>query len=598
MFQLKIRAINNSSTLIIFLLFIILVSSQTSLLFSSPLNNKNKKSNEEIIEPEIEIKDYYKELSENVNLFFNVYRQLNNRYIDSIETEKFFKTGIKAMLKSLDPYTVLLESDQKTHYDELNTGTYGGIGIYVGLSGEEKRLTVISPIDDTPASKVGLRAGDKIMFIDEMDTYGIDTSEASKFLKGDEGTKVNLKIKRFGEKDFLNFEITRENIVISNIPYSSILEDEFAYIKVSQFAKKTVNEIKSKLTELLIGNKVSGIILDLRYNPGGLLSSAVDMSNLFLDKNLEIVSTKGKKGKIISQFTTKNDKFTDLPLVVLINESSASASEIVAGALQDYDRAVIIGADSYGKGLVQQIYNTGNDKSIKITIAKYYTPSGRLIQKKDYFNNSGRDSNSETAMVDTVDFATLTNKRTVKSGIGIYPDIVIDKHKYSPYFLSLKMKNIFNNFTYEFKEKNPDYQIFADNNLISNTILNDFKQYLDTLNFKYNGNNEEQITNLIETYQDTTDNFVLAKTDDEIDFDQVIITKLNDIKTLITNEKQKDFDKNISEIKKALLIEFSILEKGNSEKYRITTIADPQVLKGIEILKNEKIYSEILGNEE
>ena len=598
MLQFIIRKQINIRILTIFLISIIFTFSQTDLLYSSPLNKKKQKNSKEIIEPEIEVKDYYKELSENVNLFFNVYRQLNNRYIDSIETEKFFKTGIKAMLKSLDPYTVLLESDQKTHYDELNTGTYGGIGIYVGLSGEEKRLTVISPIDDTPASKVGLRAGDKIMFIDDMDTYGIDTSEASKFLKGDKGTKVNLKIKRFGEKDLLNFEITRENIVISNIPYSAILEDEFAYVKVSQFAKKTVNEIKSKLNELLVGDKVSGIILDLRYNPGGLLSSAVDMSNLFLDKNLEIVSTKGKNGKIINQFTTKNEKITDLPLVVLINESSASASEIVAGALQDYDRAVIIGTDSYGKGLVQQIYNTGNDKSIKITIAKYYTPSGRLIQKKDYFNNSGSDSNNETAMVDTVDFATITNKRTVKSGIGIYPDIVIDKHKYSSYFLSLKMKNVFNNFTYEFKEKNPDYNILADNNLISDSILNDFKQYLDTLNFEYNGNNEEQISSLIETYQDTTDSFVLAKTDDEINFNQVIITKLNDIKTLITNEKQKDFDKNKNEIEKALLIEFSILEKGNSEKYRITTIDDPQVSKAIEILKNQKKYSEILGNME
>ncbi len=575
------------------LISIILLTSINSLLFSIP--HKRDKEIIKSLNSEIETKDYYEELSENVNLFFNVYRELNNRYIDSIETEKFVKIGIKAMLKSLDPYTVLLESDQKTHYDELNTGTYGGIGIYVGLSGDEKRLTVISPIDDTPASKVGLRAGDKIIYIDDIDTYGFDTSEASKYLKGKEGTIVNLRVKRFGIKNLLEFEVTRENIVISNIPYSGMLENEFIYIKVSQFAKKTVNELRSRLDELIKENNPLGIVLDLRFNPGGLLSSAVDMANLFVDKGLEIVSTKGKNNKLIHSYKTKKEKFTDLPLVVLINESSASASEIVAGALQDYDRAVIIGADSYGKGLVQQIYNLRNDKSIKITIAKYYTPSGRLIQKKDYFENSGNDSNNENAMVDTVNYETIISKRTVKSGIGIYPDIVVDKYKYSPFFLSLKMKNTFNNFTYEFKEKNPDYELIEVENLISDNIIDKFKSYLDTLDFEYNVKNEKEIESLIETYQDTTKNSLITSSEDDHDFKNSVLTKLNEIKGLIVTEKDKDFEKNLSEIKKALLIEFAIIEKGNSEKYRITTIDDPQVQKAVEVLKDLKNYSQILG---
>ena len=374
-----------------------------------------------------------------------------------------------------------------------------------------------------------------------------------------------------------------------------MLENEFIYIKVSQFAKKTVDELRSRLDELIKENNPIGIILDLRFNPGGLLSSAVDMANLFVDKGLEIVSTKGKNNKLLNSYKTTKEKFTDLPLVVLINESSASASEIVAGALQDYDRAVIIGADSYGKGLVQQIYNLRNDKSIKITIAKYYTPSGRLIQKKDYFENSGNDSNNENAMVDTVNFETIVSRRTVKSGIGIYPDIVVDKYKYSPFFLSLKMKNTFNNFTYEFKEKNPDYELIEVKNLISDNIVSEFKSYLDTLDFEYNGKNEKEIEGLIETYQDTTKNSLLISSEDDHDFKNSVLTKLNEIKGLIVTEKDKDFEKNLSEIKKALLIEFAVIEKGNSEKYRITTNDDPQVQKAIEVLKDLKNYSQILG---
>jgi len=501
-------------------------------------------------------KDYYQELSENVNLFFDVYREINMRYVDSVDNEKFIKTGIKSMLSSLDPYTVLLDEESKEHFDELSSGKYGGIGIYMGISGADKRLTVESPIDNTPASKVGLRGGDKIMEIDGKSTDGLSISDASPLLRGEAGTRVYLKVKRVGVKKFLDFEIVRERITIINVPYSGLVDGNIGYIKVSQFAKTTVEEVKKCVLELL-NEGAEGFILDLRYNPGGLLSSAVDVSNLFLDANSEIVVTKGRDDEIISSYCTQDTPIAkDVPLVVLINGASASASEIVSGSLQDYDRAVVVGQNSYGKGLVQQIYKLGENNSVKITVAKYYTPSGRLIQKRDYFNDK-----DDTAMTDTLLYYT-ENGRKVQSGMGIIPDVKVETEKLSDYLSALRMKNIFSDFTYSYLEENSDFDY---QNEITEDIIQDFKTYIDTVGFEYTIKGELETDSLL-AYVSRNG------------YSDSLKEKIKILQTALENEKKNDFRENLTGIKKYLNIEFSVYKYGNPQKYEISIADDKQIV--------------------
>lgn len=516
---------------------------------------------------------YYRELSQNVNLFFSVYRQLNSVYVDSIVPEKFVKSGIKAMLETLDPYTVLMEGTEKEHFEELSSGNYGGIGVYIGTSGTDKRLTVISPIDDTPAAKVGLRAGDRIMKIDTLKTDGMSTGDASKYLRGKAGSKVQLSIRRLGSDNVLLFDITREKINIINVPYSGILENNIGYIKVTQFAASTATEIRTAL-EPMLKAQVKGVVIDLRFNPGGLLNSAVDIANLFVKDSSLVVYTKGNSEKSLYRYTaTKKPLSLTVPLVVLVNESSASASEIVSGALQDYDRAVIVGKGSFGKGLVQQVYNLTDTLSLKITVAKYYTPSGRLIQKRDYFNHQ-----VVNAMVDTLTFKTV-NGRPVKSGVGVVPDIELEAEAVPAYIANLKMKNAFSDFVYAYQEKNPKYQY---SNEISDEVLADFKKFVSDNKISYTLKGESELDSL-------------AGSLNKEKYSAETIQKITELKNLLNTEKDKSFDQYLNDIKLNLNIEFSVLTRGSKERYRLSLAEDAQLKKALQILSNENQYKAILN---
>ncbi|MDA3839345.1 MAG: S41 family peptidase [Candidatus Delongbacteria bacterium] len=519
--------------------------------------------------------DYYAEMSENIKLFFDVMRTLNEQYVDTMDVEELMTNSINSMLKTLDPYTVLLDEDQASHYDELNSGNYSGIGIYIGTSGADKRLTVVSPMDDTPASRVGLRAGDRIMFIGKTSTEGMTTKDASKYLRGDDASKVTMKIERLGKSKLLKFELTREKINIKNIPYSGMLKNNVGYIKVSQFMGTTYHDF-SMAMEKLIADGAQAMIIDLRYNPGGLLGSAVKLANTVIDKNKLIVSTKGRAGTKDSEyFTYLTPIDTEMPLVVLINGSSASASEILSGSLQDYDRAVIIGEPSFGKGLVQQIFNVGrlSSKSLKITVRKYFTSSGRLIQKEDYFNEY-KDEKKDAPV-----YSSLVNKREVVSGQGIIPDIIIENTKESLYILNLKMTNKFNDFLYYFLKDNPDFEY---KDIVTDELLSSFKNYINECEFKYDLKGEREIDSL----------FVYSEKND---YSKEIITKLNELKKEFEDQKGSDFEDNIDSIKKFLAIEFGVYTHGNQEKYKILIKNDKQIKKAVQILSRRKEYYEILG---
>lgn len=519
--------------------------------------------------------DYYQELSDNIRLYFDVMLTLNENYVDTANIEELMSEGISAMLSKTDPYTVLLKDNEIDHYDELSTGKYGGIGIYLGTSGQDKRLTVISPMDDTPASKVGLRAGDRIMFIEDMDTFGMSVKDASKYLKGEPGTRLKLRVKRSGSDKILDFNLTRASIEIANIPYSEIIDENIGYIKINEFSGTLYYDFMSEF-EKLISKGATSLIIDLRYNPGGLLETAVKLSGAFLPKGKPVVSTRSRdaEGEIMYN-TYLEPADTEIPVVVMINGSSASASEIFAGALQDHDRAVIVGEGSFGKGLVQQLFDVGyyQKKNLKMTIRKYYTPTGRLIQKDDIFGDRKKNGS------DTVFFNSLVNGRPLPSGIGILPDVPVEPAKNSGYISYLRMNNFFSDFVYEFYNMNGNYEY---DGAMNDDIISDFREFLSDSKSLYTDPGEMLVDSLL-------------KISGELGYDELSVSRISDIKAHIHEMSSNNFDDNIEEIKHNLLIEFGVYTKGNREKYRIMNTSDPQLQKAVSVLKNIDTYNSVLG---
>jgi len=519
--------------------------------------------------------DYYKELSDNIKLYFDILLTLNENYVDTANVEELMTEGINAMLSVTDPYTVLLKESEIDHYSELSTGSYGGIGIYLGTSGPEKRLTVISPMDDTPASKVGLRAGDQIIYIDDKDTKGMSVKDASDYLRGDAGSKLKLKVRRIGAESLLIFNITRAKINIQNIPYSEVIENEVGYIKLTQFTATSYYDF-TKEFEKLISQGAKSLIIDLRYNPGGLLESAVKHCSSFLPKGKLIVSTKGRGSRIDNEYFTETAPLdTEIPLAILINGSSASASEIFAGSLQDHDRAVIIGEPSFGKGLVQQLFDVGmmKKRNLKVTVRKYYTASGRLIQKEDYFGDKTLNG------TDTAFFKTYINGRKVPSGVGIIPDVRIEDKKYSDYVASLKMNNLFSDFMYDFHIEHPDFKYSG---TTDDGLVNEFRDYIKKNKFEYVSSGETMTDSLLSFSEKNK-------------YSEDIIRQIKQTLDVFKRSGGNDFNNNIEEIRSNIAVEFGVYKNGNREKYRIINQRDPQIRKAVELLKNKNEYRRLLG---
>jgi len=432
----------------------------------------------------------YKDIASQVKLFGEVYREVGRRYVDELDVSDFMRAGIDGMLGDLDPYTVFFDPEEQEGIKMLTKGEYGGVGIEIGLRGEDKELTVVAPMSDTPAARKGLRSGDVIIAVDGKSTAGFSTSDAAKHIKGPSGTEVTLTIRRPGVDEPLDYTLVRENIQIHDIAYSGMLDEEIAYVKLTRFSKNAGNDLEETLKELLKEDP-KGLILDLRSNPGGLLPAAVKVSQQFLQKNDPIVSTKGRIKQSNREFRTRKAPLAgDIPLIVLINGGSASASEIVTGAIQDLDRGVVIGTPSFGKGLVQTVINLNNGNAVKITTARYYTPSGRLIQKdrekkQDYDENgflTKLERKPDPAEVDTTAerFSTRAG-REVYGGGGISPDMVIKPKLMNPISVELYRQDLFFNFVDAWLSENgrPDTVI------VSDEMVTAFNDFLEEKEFEY-----------------------------------------------------------------------------------------------------------------
>ncbi len=442
------------------------------------------------------VTDNYFELSKNLDIFGKLYREINALYVDNTDPTKLMRTGIDAMLGSLDPYTSYISEKEIADYRVMSTGQYGGVGAVIGK--REDKMLVLESYEDYPADKAGIRIGDQLLQVGEtpIDGSKMKVIDVRNLLRGKQGSAVKLVLAREGKNKPIALSIHRDRIWIKNVPYYGMINQEVGYIALEGFSKRASKEVAEALQNLKEKNEdLKGIILDLRGNPGGRLDESVKVANVFLPQNEVIVETRGRMnelGKIHRAYHEAVD--TEMPLVILINNRSASASEIVAGAIQDLDRGVIIGQRSFGKGLVQNIRPLSYNTQLKVTTAKYYTPSGRCIQALDY---GKRDSEGKAIRVaDSLRKPFKTrNGRIVYDGGGVEPDLHIDRKETSEMVKELKQQGLIFDFAtiYALKHK----RITSAHKFeLSDEVFLEFVKYVDEQGFDYETQADKQLKKL------------------------------------------------------------------------------------------------------
>ncbi|HYW96249.1 MAG TPA: S41 family peptidase [Bacteroidales bacterium] len=444
----------------------------------------------------IKVSDRDFELVKSLDIFYSLFREVNLFYVDQTNPEKLVKTGIDAMLNSLDPYTTFIPESEKEDFNFMTTGNYGGIGAIIRQS--NGYAIIADPYEGSPAAKAGLRGGDVIISVDGLNTKGKNLSTVSEKLKGTPGTEVVLEVKKPEVNDTHKVKINREQIHVNTVPYYGKLDDNTGYIRLSNFTLGAAKEVQDAFVDLKENKGIDNLILDLRGNPGGLLIEAVRICNLFVDKGQLIVSTKGKvKQWDQDYYTTAEPLDTKIPIVVLVNRGSASASEIVTGALQDLDRAVIVGERTFGKGLVQTTRKLKYDAQLKVTTAKYYIPSGRCIQALDYAHR--HDDGSVGHIPDSLisKFSTK-NGRTVYDGGGILPDVIDSMETLSQIALNLYMQNIIFDYVTNYMVK---HQVAPPENgfRLTDAEYTNFEQFVQNRDFTYETRSEDALDKLITT---------------------------------------------------------------------------------------------------
>jgi carboxyl-terminal processing protease len=523
--------------------------------------------------------DNYFEIAKNLDIFATLFRELNISYVDETNPGELMKIGIDNMLASLDPYTSYIPESQVEDYKYMQTGEYGGIG---ALIRQDSNYVVISePYEGYPAQKAGLLAGDKLLKVNTFDLKGKSTEEVSKFLKGQASTKITLLIEREGTKAPFEVELNREAIKINSVSYSGMITPEVGYIKLTGFTENASGEIKKALIELKKNKSFSGLVLDLRGNPGGLLNEAVSIVNLFVEKGTEVVSTRGKikdKNQIYKALNVAIDN--TIPIAVLIDESSASASEIVSGAIQDLDRGVVIGQRSYGKGLVQQTRPLSYNAHLKVTIAKYYIPSGRCIQALDYSHHN--EDGSVNKMADSLKSAFKTkNGRTVYDGGGVTPDIKMEPMEYSSILKSLVYKNLIFNYATKYRIQHPSI-VSAKEFKLTDTEYKDFVTYLTNKDYNYVTPVEKTLNDLSEQIKNDS---VLA----------YLETDLKALQTKVHSYKKEDLMLYKTQIKEFLEEEIVSRYYYQNGRLEASFEQDAEINEAVMLLKNSIRYQMLLN---
>jgi len=520
------------------------------------------------------------QISKNLDVFASVYKEVNINYVDDINSAKMIKTGVDAMLDGLDPYTEFVPEseieDYKLHYVSTE---YGGIG--AGIFAREGKVYVSDVFDGFPAQKADIRPGDELVKINDVPLAGKDNDQVGELLKGSKGASIKLVLKREGSPA-TEKTLVRDEIKQPNVSYYGMVDGNMGYIKLDKFLENSADEVTNALTELKKKNP-SGIILDLRSNGGGILLEAVKIVNLFVPKDVQVVSQIGKiKEKNFTYKTTGTPLAADLPLVVLVNNHSASASEIVAGSLQDLDRAVIIGQRSYGKGLVQQTFNLPYNSLVKITIAKYYIPSGRCIQALDYTHR--RDDGSVVKVADSLmhEFKTKDG-RSVYDGGGIYPDIFVNQEHFANITEALVGKLLIFDYATHYRNTHPaldNVRSFS----FSDADYADFVKFLADKNYTYNTGSEKLLADL------------KTEATREKQFSE-IQTEYDALKAKMDATKKNDLQIHKDEIKQVLENEIASRYYFDKGRYETNFKYDKELAQGIKVMQDKDLLANILKGE-
>jgi carboxyl-terminal processing protease len=512
----------------------------------------------------------YFEVAKSLDIFATLFKEVNAYYVDEVEPQKLIRKGIDGMLESLDPYTDYISEDEMESFRITTTGQYGGVGALIGVV--NKRTVVTHPYKDFPAQKIGIRVGDEIISVNGKNVQGKPTSEISALLKGQPKTDVEVKVRRYGKNEDLVFKIKREKISVSNVTYYGLLDGDVAYIKLDDFTPGASREVAEALLELK-GKGAKKLILDLSENPGGLLHEAVNIVSLFIPKGLEVVSTKGKVAEWNKSYKTLNSPIdTEIPMVVITSEGSASASEIVAGALQDYDRAILVGQRTFGKGLVQTTRPLSYNAQLKVTTAKYYIPSGRCIQELDYAHR--KDDGTVEKFADSLktEFQTK-NGRKVYDGGGLDPDVEIEESYLGTVTIALMNAGLIFDYATIYCSEHPtqpDLKSFK----LSEEEYQKFVSWLKQNNFTYATPLEKSTNDMLEA----------AKKDNY--YDQ-LKDELSDLKAKIEANKSNDlirFKDQITEYLEEQIAFHYALSQG---------LAEVSLYRSKEINEAKKVLSEV-----
>nr|WP_319400825.1 S41 family peptidase [uncultured Carboxylicivirga sp.] len=522
------------------------------------------------------------EIIKNLDIYYTLFRELNSYYVDETEPEKLVTTSINEMLESLDPYTTYIPESDMEDFRFMTTGEYAGIGSLI--SKRDEHVVIAEPYEGFPAAKAGLLAGDKILEIDGKNMVGKNTSDVSDMLKGPANTSLKVKVERPGIKKHLTFELTREKIQINPVPYYGMVDDQTGIIMLSSFTQDCGREVEKAFLDLRDNQGAKNVILDLRANPGGLLDEAVKIVNLFVSRGSEVVSTRGKVKQWDKEYkATRQPIDTIMPMAVLISRGSASASEIVSGALQDLDRAVIIGQRSFGKGLVQTTRNLSYNAKLKLTTAKYYIPSGRCIQALDY---SHRNEDGSVGLVpdSLISEYETKNGRKVYDGGGISPDILVDAPKYSNITFALVAQQVLfdyaTQFTLEHKTIAP-----ASEFTIDDATYKEFVEFVKAKEgFKYTSRSQQKLNELIESAKKED---YYSKAEDE--FKQLENTLKLDV--------EKDLNLFRNEVEELLSIEITKRYYYQKGAIMVGLKDDAELAQAKKLLSDQKEYKGLLDGE-